>query len=144
MNRAGVQIRGFSLRRRVWWFLVHVPTFLIFAIILVWGADFLIRFGANWAALVWLVVASPMWAFLAALFVIPTLLAVQYSAELLGVSVFASIVAQSVALAVLGAAFAFTTGAMSAIAGGVLGVVAAVSIAVFPVMDPAQRIGRAS
>jgi hypothetical protein len=114
------------------------------AIIVVWGADFLLRFGANWATLLWLVIASPMWAFFAAVFAIPVLLAVQYSAEMFGVSLAASVAAQSVVLAVLGAFFAFTSGAMSTVAGAILGAIAAASIAVFPVMDPAQRIGRAS
>jgi hypothetical protein len=139
MTRARIQLRELSARRKVWWFLVHVPAILMFTIIAVWGLDFVIRFGANWAALVWLVIASPMWAFLAAVFVIPAILAVQYFAERLTLSGVSSVMAQVVVVACLGAFFAATTGAMSIVAGALGGAIAAALIAVLPVLDPKQR-----
>lgn len=123
---------------------MHVPSILMVTIFVVWGVDLVIRAGANWAMLVWLFLASFMWAFLAALFVIPAVIAVQYISERLRISAVASVLGQAVVVAGLGALFAVTSGAMSLVAGVLLGAIAAVSIALLPVPDPTQRVGRAS
>lgn len=143
MTVARVEFRAYSIRQRVWWLFVHVPVILACTIIIVWALDYSLRFGLNGPALIWLVLASPMWAFLASLFVAPTVLLIQYLSEMIGASRSAAFVGQVVAVAVLGAVFALATGAMSTAAGAAMGAIGAGFVAGLPVVDPEKHRFRA-